>query len=72
MVELSLLERLKLIFSLIFSSPLFLILLLGIAIMLVDSFIISKKSKKTKVAYLVISILSIMILLQNYYSSLLN
>ena len=70
MVELSLLERLKLIFSLIFSSPLFLILLLGIAIMLVDSFIISKKSKKTKIAYLIISILSITILLQNYYSSL--
>ena len=70
MVELSLLERLKLIFSLIFSSPLFLILLLGIAIMLVDSFIISKKSKKTKIAYLIISILSIMVLLQNYYSSL--
>ena len=70
MVELSLLERLKLIFSLIFSSPLFLILLLGIAIMLVDSFIISKKSKKTKIAYVIISILSIMVLLQNYYSSL--
>ena len=72
MVELSLMERLKLIFNLIFSSPLFLILLLGIAIMLVDSFIISKKNKKTKVLYLIISILSIIILLQNYYSSLFN
>lgn len=72
MVELSLMERLKLIFNLIFSSPLFLILLLGIAIMLVDSFIISKKNKKTKVLYLIISILSIIILLQNYYNSLFN
>ncbi len=70
MVELSLLERLKLVFSLIFSSPLFLILLLGIAIMLVDSFIISKKSKKTKILYLIISILSIVILLHNYYNSI--
>ena len=70
MVELSLLERLKLIFSLVFSSPLFLVLLLGIAIMLVDSFIISKKNKKIKILYIIISILSIMILLQNYYISL--
>jgi len=72
MVEFTLLERLGLIFNLIFSSPLFLILLFGIAIMLIDSFIISKKSKKVKVAYTIISVISIIILLQNYYDSVLS
>lgn len=69
MVEMSLLERIGLVFSLIFSSPLFLILILGIAIMLVDAFVISKKSRTTKIAYIIISIISILILLHNYYDS---
>lgn len=72
MVELSLLERLKLVFNLIFSSPLFLVLLLGIAIMLVDAFVVSKKNQKIKVAYLIISILGMIILLNNYLGSLLS
>lgn len=69
MIEMSLLERLGLVCNLIFSSPLFLILILGIAIMIFDTFVISKKSKKTKIAYTIISIISIIILLNNYYDS---
>ncbi len=72
MVELSLAERFKLVFNLIFSSPLFLVLLFAIAIMIIDSFVISKKSKKTKIAYLIISILGIIILLSNYFTPLLS
>ncbi len=72
MVELSLFERLKLVFNLIFSSPLFLVLLLGIVIMVIDSFVISKKNKKVKIAYLIISLLGIIILLNNYLISLLS
>ena len=51
MVELSLIEKIKTLFTLIFSSSLFLILLLGIFIILVDIFYISKQSKKVKIMY---------------------
>ena len=44
MVELSLFEKIKTIFDLIFSSSLFLILLIGIVIILIDVFFISKKN----------------------------
>ena len=69
MVEMTLLQRLGLVFNLIFSSPLFLILILGIAIMLVDIFVISKKSKKTKIGYFIVSTIAVLVLLHNYLES---
>ena len=54
MVELSLFEKIKTIFDLIFSSSLFLILLIGIVIILIDVFFISKKNDKVKRIYKII------------------
>lgn len=72
MVELSLLEKIKTLFILIFSSSLFLILLLGIFIILVDIFYISKQSKKVKIMYFVVSIVVIGILLLTYFEEFLK
>ena len=71
MVEFTLLEKIRTVFSLIFSSPLFLVLLFGLVLILVDIRFISKKDKKTKVIYSVISLLVIGILISMYYDSLL-
>ena len=59
MVEISLLDKIRLTCNLIFSSPLFLILIFGFALMLVDIYLISKKSKATKITYLLISLVII-------------
>lgn len=72
MVEFSLWEKIKTTFNLIFSTPLFLILLFGFALMFVDYFFISKKSKKVKIIYLGLSLIMIILLLQNYFDSLFN
>ena len=48
MVEFTLLEKIRTIFNLIFSSPLFLVLLFGLVLILVDIKFISKKDNKTK------------------------
>ncbi len=72
MVELSLLEKIKTIFSLIFSSSLFLILLLGIIVTIIDITYISKKSKKVKLLYTIITIAVITILSISYLEELLN
>jgi hypothetical protein len=72
MVEFSLWEKIKTTFNLIFSSPLFLILLIGFALMFADYFFISKKSKKVKIIYLSLSLIMIILLLQNYFDSLFN
>ncbi len=72
MVEFSLWERIKVTFNLIFSSPLFLILLVGFALMIFDYFFVSKKSKRVKITYLIISLIIILLLLQNYFNSLFN
>ena len=72
MVEITLLERLKITFSLIFSSPLFLILIFAFLLMIADIYIISKKSKTTKIVYLIISLVIIGLLLHNYLSSVLS
>lgn len=69
MVEISLFDKIKLLFDLIVSSPLFLILIFGFALMAVDIFVISKKSKLTKIMYLVISIIIIILLLNQYLDS---
>ncbi len=70
MVEISLWNKIKTIFSLIFSSPLFLVLLFGFLLMVVDIFVISKKQKITKISYLIVSLVIIGLLLKNYFSSL--
>lgn len=72
MVELSLVEKIKTLFTLIFSSSLFFILLLGIFIILVDIFYISKQSKKVKTMYLIVSITVIGILLITYFEEFLQ
>lgn len=72
MVELSLIEKIKILFTLIFSSSLFLILLLGIFIILVDVFYISKQSKKIKIMYIIVSIIVIGILLITYFEEFLK
>lgn len=72
MVELSLIEKIKTLFTLIFSSSLFLILLLGIFIILVDIFYISKQSKKVKIMYLFVSIVVLGILLITYFEEFLK
>ena len=72
MVELSLREKIKTLFTLIFSSSLFLILLLGIFIILVDVFYISKQSRKVKIMYLIVSVIVMVILLITYFEEFLK
>lgn len=72
MVELSLIEKIKTLFTLIFSSSLFLILLLGIFIILVDVFYISKQSRKVKIMYLIVSVIIMVILLITYFEEFLK
>ena len=72
MVELSLIEKIKTLFTLIFSSSLFLILLLGIFIILVDVFYISKQSRKVKIMYLIVSVIVMVFLLITYFEEFLK
>lgn len=72
MVELSLIEKIKTTFNLIFSSPLFFILLIGILIIIIDINFISKKSKKINITYIIISIIVLTILLFKYLQELIN
>lgn len=72
MVELILIEKIKTLFTLIFSSSLFLILLLGIFIILVDVFYISKQSRKVKIMYLIVSVIVMVILLITYFEEFLK
>lgn len=72
MVELSLFEKIKTIFNLIFSSSLFLILLIGITIILIDVFFVSKSNEKVKKIYKFISLLIIVLLFMMYYKEFLN
>lgn len=72
MVELSLIEKIKTVISLIFSSSLFLILLLGIIVIIIDLTYISKKSKKVKILYTFITLAILIILSISYLEELLN
>lgn len=72
MVEYTLLEKIKTVFNLIYTSPLFLILLLGISLMVIDILFISKKDSKTKIVYGVISIVLIFFFMYSYLGSLLS
>ena len=72
MVEYTLLEKIKTLFDLITSSPLFLILLSGIILMIIDMLFISNKDKKTQKIYLIVSILLIILILNLYFNSILS
>ncbi len=72
MVEYTLLEKIKTLFDLITSSPLFLLLLLGIILMIIDVLFISNKNKKTQIIYLIVSILLILLILNLYFDSFIN
>ena len=72
MVEYTLLEKIKTLFNLITNSPLFLILVLGILLMIIDIAFISKTDKKTKIIYSIISIIVIILLMDSYFNSLIS
>lgn len=70
MVEYTLLEKIKTLFNLITDSPLFLILLFGILLMIIDIMFISKTDKKTKIIYAVVSLIIIILFMNSYLGSL--
>ena len=72
MVELSLLDKIKTLLNLVLSSSLFLILLISIGIIILDISYISRKSKKVKMIYAVISLMIIIGLSINYLKELVN
>lgn len=72
MVELSLLDKIKTLFNLILSSSLFLILLISIGIVILDICYISRKSRKVKIIYGIISVLVILGLSINYIKELID
>lgn len=70
MVEYTLFEKIQTLFNLITSTPLFLVLLLGIALMIIDMMFISKKDKKTKIVYALISAIIIILFINSYFNSI--
>ena len=72
MVELSLLDKIKTLLNLVLSSSLFLILLISIGIIILDICYISRKSKKVKMIYSIISFMIIIGLSINYLKELVN
>lgn len=70
MVEYTLFEKIKTVFNLITSTPLFLILILGIILMIIDILFISKKDKTTKKIYGILSILIIILFIYSYINSI--
>lgn len=72
MVEYTLLDKIKTVFNLVIESPLFLILLLGIILMVVDILFISKKDRKTKIIYTIVSFILVIFFMNSYVESLLK
>ena len=72
MVEYSLFDKIKTVFNLITDSPLFLVLLFGILLMIVDVLYISKKDKTTKILYLIVSLILVIFFMHSYLESLLS
>jgi len=70
MVEYTLLEKIKVVFDLILASPLFLVLLLGVLLMVVDTLYISKQDAKTKKIYIGASLLVVILFMYSYLDSL--
>lgn len=69
MEEISLFNKIEMLFNLTFSSPLFLILAIGLTLMILDLTFISKKDIKVRKIYLIISIMIMSILSIYYFSS---
>jgi len=69
MVEYSLLDKIIAVYNLVMGSPLFLILITGIILMIVDITYISSKDPKTKKIYLVISLVIIALFVYSYFES---
>lgn len=69
MVDYTIFEKLSIISKIIINEPIFLIILLGIGLMFVDLFFISKRDSKTKHLYIFISIFLISLLIYSYFSS---
>ena len=72
MIEHALLDKFKVIYELILSSPLFLILILGILLMFIDINYISGPDKRTKKLYGAISFVVIGLFLYSYKTPFLN
>ena len=72
MVEYTLLDKIKTFFNLVIESPLFLILLLGIILMIVDILLISKKDRKTKTIYTIVSFILVIFFMNSYIESILK
>ncbi len=72
MVEYSLFDKIKTVFNLVTKSPLFLVLIFGIILMVIDILYISKKDKKTKIIYTVISLIVIGLFIYSYLDSVLS
>ena len=72
MGDFSILEKFKLVFDLIIASPLFLILLFGIILMVVDTLYISKKNATTKKVYIIASLLVVLLFMYSYLDSVTN
>ena len=72
MIELSLWEKINAVYHLVLESPLFLILLLGCSLMLIDALYISKTSKQTKITYGLISLAVMGLLIYSYFESVVD
>lgn len=70
MVEYTLLEKIRTVFNLVTNSPLFLILLFGILLMIIDILFISKKDKKTKKIYAIVSVIIVILFMNSYLESI--
>ena len=72
MVEYTLFEKISMLFNLLLESPLFLIIILGIFLMIIDIKYISKNSKKTMKIYLIIIAVVMVLLIYSYLDSFTN
>jgi len=57
------------VYHLVLESPLFLVLILGVSLMLIDALYISRTSKKTKTTYIIISLAVVFLLMYSYLES---
>ena len=72
MIELSLLERFKIILNLVFSSPLFLVLLFATLLLFINIVVISKRKKIIRIFFIISSIIILVLLLNKYLPIMLN
>lgn len=75
MVEYTLFEKIKTLFIHLYNEPLILLFLLGILVMVIDSFIVSADDKKIKKVYLILTIFLFFLFLEpnfNVFTTVLN